>query len=730
MKKIFTTLILTFFILWNIFTWFFVEASTNSYQYLTEKHFERIDNKIDAIKWNKSKYLILLINKISKIIDKETNFKKRAIYSELNMYLKIKKYYINNDNPDDIINSIFDTNEEDSDTDDWLSKMKSNVSNYYEISYFDISNISNDISLKGTSWRKIKITSATSLSLYYDQIDNFIKTMQDYWKFTSKSCLISADTISDSDWITLATDWKYYFFSDNCNLVVNNINKINWVCWSANWRTFDSINSIINSKVCSSWDFYKDEQDDLLSDLLNWVYYWKCKWKNWWNTGNCKANIVNNNKPTKILWINTSNQRLNYEKWSDYNGFTTYIITPEYTKKADNIINPYLVSMTSIGDNTYMTSNKSIIGKVKTDVESMASGNNSLGSLKLFNNTYISWVIRKYDDNYSSSDVLIRWAPMNLIYEDVFVKNRIVNKDNVTETKTTYEVFFNEDYSQMAIRKASSKIKNYNTYFTNINAINWVCWSANWGTYSAIPTTNLCNVWTVYNENNWILGELKWWAYIWTCYWINWGEPRLCLANITTSNNSTQINWTTLSDWLRVLSFNKWSDYKWFTVYTITPEYTDNWVNNNFLHKLFISGKYDIWTYNDYGKWEFIIVKNSSEIKNILNTAENNTKTYDWPAIIKDNSWINYTLSDLSSMYNNIGRYQMNYWSYDMSTNKNLYWDWLSISSDDYFITSWVVNSSNKSDTKIFYYLYINDDRTQMMVTRWYHHIKEYKSFN
>ncbi len=707
MKKIFTTLILGFFILWNIFTWFFVEAST-SYQYLTEKHFERIDNKIDAIKWNKSKYLILLINKINKIINKETNYKKKAIYSELNMYLKTKKYNIDNDNPDDIINNIFDTNEEDSDTDDWLPKIMSNVSNYYEISNFSIVD---EMSIKWFSDKKLKLSSATPLSLYYNQMDYFIKTMQSHWQFTSKSCLISVDTLSDSDWITPATDWKYYFFSDNCSIISKNTNKVdwvcwsanwgtystdnfipesatckawktqyymdviyssdaksyiqswnclwqnwwsnvickatittvikkdnpvNWVCWSANWGTYNSTDSFINSKLCSSWDYFND---NLLNGLLEWSYNWTCKGKNWWTNMNCRANIVNN-KSTTILWVTEGWSKLMYDRWSNFNWFTTYVITPEYTKKSDNIINPYLVSMLNVNGKTYITSDKIIINKVRADIELMNFG----GELGSFNDVYISPIVRKYGNE---SDQIASWLPMNLNNDDIFIKNRIVNKDNITETKTTYEVFFNEDYSQMAINKASSKIKNYNTYFNKFARIIWV------------------------------------------------------------SGDS--------------LVLNDFKDYfNWFTTYMITPEYTSNWNQNNFIEELFNNESFEVaYGYRDYyiGKineivtwsqyWHFLKVsvdknlngKFIDALNNYNNLSENN-----WENLKKYN-WVYYVWWD--SVQNDTNYKLAGAWSIN-PINK---WD-------DFYINNVLIRENVTQ--KITYKIYVSNNLEHIAVDKIY----------
>ncbi|MFA5917391.1 MAG: right-handed parallel beta-helix repeat-containing protein [Candidatus Gracilibacteria bacterium] len=66
------------------------------YKYLNKKIIEKIDKKIGEIKGNKAKGLILLINKVKKIIKEEKNEIKKEIYQELVTYLTLKKKQIGN----------------------------------------------------------------------------------------------------------------------------------------------------------------------------------------------------------------------------------------------------------------------------------------------------------------------------------------------------------------------------------------------------------------------------------------------------------------------------------------------------------------------------------------------------------------------------------------------------------------------------------------------------------
>ncbi len=89
MKKLLSLLLVTMIIFTGITN--FVKAEDNSYKYLNKTIIKKLDKKIDSIKWNKSKTLILLISKVDKIIKNEDNEIKKALYSELNVYLKLKK---------------------------------------------------------------------------------------------------------------------------------------------------------------------------------------------------------------------------------------------------------------------------------------------------------------------------------------------------------------------------------------------------------------------------------------------------------------------------------------------------------------------------------------------------------------------------------------------------------------------------------------------------------------
>lgn len=68
-----------------------VMVQAREYKYLNSKIIAKLDKKIDSIKWNKTKALILLISKVDKIVKTETNEKKKAIYMELSSYLREKK---------------------------------------------------------------------------------------------------------------------------------------------------------------------------------------------------------------------------------------------------------------------------------------------------------------------------------------------------------------------------------------------------------------------------------------------------------------------------------------------------------------------------------------------------------------------------------------------------------------------------------------------------------------
>lgn len=89
MKKLLSILLFTMIIFTGITN--FVKAEDNSYKYLNKSIIEKLDKKIEWLKWNKTKSLILLISKVDKIIKSEKNEIKKALYSELNIYLKLKK---------------------------------------------------------------------------------------------------------------------------------------------------------------------------------------------------------------------------------------------------------------------------------------------------------------------------------------------------------------------------------------------------------------------------------------------------------------------------------------------------------------------------------------------------------------------------------------------------------------------------------------------------------------
>ncbi len=89
MKKLISLLL--FIAIWFATVWSFVNAEENTYKYLNKSIIEKLDKKIDSIKGNKTRSLILLIGKVDKIIKSEKNETKKALYTELNAYLKLKK---------------------------------------------------------------------------------------------------------------------------------------------------------------------------------------------------------------------------------------------------------------------------------------------------------------------------------------------------------------------------------------------------------------------------------------------------------------------------------------------------------------------------------------------------------------------------------------------------------------------------------------------------------------
>lgn len=91
MKKIVVGLLILS-IIWSLFSVKAVE-----YRYLNKTIIEKIDKKIDWLKWNKTKTLILLINKVEKVIKQEKNEIKKALYIEFNSYLKEKKNEFDSD---------------------------------------------------------------------------------------------------------------------------------------------------------------------------------------------------------------------------------------------------------------------------------------------------------------------------------------------------------------------------------------------------------------------------------------------------------------------------------------------------------------------------------------------------------------------------------------------------------------------------------------------------------
>ena len=60
--------------------------------------------------------------------------------------------------------------------------------------------------------------------------------------------------------------------------------------------------------------------------------------------------------------------------------------------------------------------------------------------------------------------------------------------------------------------------------------VNWQCWSANGGSYTTQPTTNLCSVWTVSRVDAIALD----WSWNWQCLGSNWWADASCFADKVT----------------------------------------------------------------------------------------------------------------------------------------------------------------------------------------------------
>ena len=60
--------------------------------------------------------------------------------------------------------------------------------------------------------------------------------------------------------------------------------------------------------------------------------------------------------------------------------------------------------------------------------------------------------------------------------------------------------------------------------------INWTCWSDDWSTVAAQPSSDLCSAWTL----AWTDSDWSDWAYNWSCEWTNWWTNASCSAAVDT----------------------------------------------------------------------------------------------------------------------------------------------------------------------------------------------------
>ncbi len=322
MKKLLSLILITIIIFSGIAN--FALAEENSYKYLNKTIIEKLDKKIDSLKWNKSKTLILLISKIDKIIKREKNEIKKALYSELNEYLKLKK-------------KGFESN--------WIKDLGYS----FEIQKNDADN---HVLYLLKNWEKIKINTGPDISavtflwnlLIYDLSStwwsvkivydlNLMKEIQKvhFWMFTKDrkfiySCMESWHWPWDIQVLNLS-NFEFIDLYKKLDIEKNNllISKCS-----------ESINNTIEFQLSNSFENP--------TTVLNYTYNFETKKLSKINeSSNWKNALFSQEQIKNILknidkWIEVQIERPNSNTLIQWDFKAEYIAPKDYTKDTDKII--------------------------------------------------------------------------------------------------------------------------------------------------------------------------------------------------------------------------------------------------------------------------------------------------------------------------------------------------------------------------------------------------------
>jgi len=168
----------------------------------------------------------------------------------------------------------------------------------------------------------------------------------------------------------------------------------------------------------------------------------------------------------------------------------------------------------------------------------------------------------------------------------------------------------------------------------HLPVINWTCWTSAWLNLTTVPTSNLCNTWTLSGTvaDNW-----PWSTYAWSCNWSNWWTNSSCTAN----NTNSTYPWCSIPDihylWYIIAWCNVWATTpSWYGTYTPypscpawyhLPNFTESAAYNNIsLPRWWYLNLY--FNNNQVGIYGYYRINNG--LSNNIYVTNNSYTYYDW----------------------------------------------------------------------------------------------------
>jgi len=300
----------------------------------------------------------------------------------------------------------------------------------------------------------------------------------------------------------------------------------------------------------------------------------------------------------------------------------------------------------------------------------------------------------------------LKWYNVTPEYTNNWLYNNFLNKYmNISSNRVLANdiVVLTDKSSINQLVKKLDKLE-ISKNITNIGYDNWIAYSTWWetGYPKQIYLNNNSNGVGISSQDpfisNWIvkLSNMTNKSITYRIYKSN-DNSELLIYKDTYSIESTQKpkNKTFISvKWNRIITSNTTTWYlKW---YNVTPEYTNNWLYNNFINK------YMNLSSNRVLSNDIVVLTDKNNINNLINEVENLNNNKNQNTNIGYNNWIAYT-----SWYENRDPRQI-----FLNNNSN----GVGISSQDPFISNWIVKLSNMTKKRITYRIYKSNDNSELLI--------------